>query len=64
MKTTVRKIMLLQIIVVAVIGTGWIKNIIKLSGCDFEAPYKAEIVHGIGLLPPVCMVTGWIDIGK
>jgi hypothetical protein len=44
--------------------TGWIKNLIKLSECDFEAPYKAEIVHAVGLIPPVGAVTGWLDIGK
>lgn len=45
-------------------GTGWLKNIIKLTRCDFEAPYKAEITYGIGLIPPVGMVTGWMDVGR
>ncbi len=44
--------------------TGWVKNVIKLSNCDFEAPYKAEIVHGVGLVPYVGMVTGWLEVGK
>lgn len=44
--------------------TGWVKNIIKLSNCDFESPYKAEVIHAVGLLPPVGMITGWLDVGK
>ena len=43
---------------------GWIQNIIKLSECDFEAPYKAEVIHTIGILPPVGIFTGWLDLGK
>ena len=50
-------------ILILVIGTGWVKNIIKLSNCDFEAPYKAEIIHGVGLIPPIGMITGWLDVG-
>lgn len=52
------------LIVILVIGTGWVKNLIKLSDCDFEAPYKAEIIHGVGIIPIIGMVTGWMDFGK
>ena len=52
------------IVVVAVVFTGWVKNVIKLAGCDFESPYKCEVVHGVGLVPPVGMITGWLDVGK
>ena len=55
------------IIIVVIIGglAGWVKNIIKLSNCDFEAPYKAEVIHSIGVVViPVGMITGWIDVGK
>ena len=55
---------LVSIIIVLVVGIGWVKNVIKLSDCDFEAPYKAEIIHGVGLIPPVGMVTGWLNIGQ
>lgn len=50
--------------VLAIVGTGWVKNIIKLANCDFEAPYKAEVVHAVGIIPPVGMITGWLDLGK
>lgn len=57
------KILILPLLVVLIIGTGWVKNLIKLSECDFEAPYKAEVIHAIGIIPPVGMVTGWLDLG-
>jgi hypothetical protein len=52
------------VLILVIVFTGWVKNIIKLSECDFEAPYKAEVVHAVGIIPPVGMVTGWLDIGK
>lgn len=54
----------LQISIVLVVGTGWVKNIIKLTECDFEPSYKAEVIHIVGLFPPVGAVTGWLDLGK
>ena len=58
-----KKILIIDLVIVLVIGTGWVKNLIKLSECDFESPYKAEVIHAIGILPPVGMVTGWMDLG-
>lgn len=56
------KILLISALILVIISTGWVKNLIKLSDCDFEAPYKAEIIHAVGLFPPVGMVTGWLNI--
>lgn len=53
---------LLLIIVIGAVG--WIKNLIKLTDCDFVAPYKCEVVHVVGIVPPVGAVTGWLDMGK
>jgi len=50
--------------ILIIIGTGWVKNLIKLSDCDFKAPYKAEIIHTVGIIPPVGMVTGWLNVGE
>lgn len=55
-------ILLVQILIVSVIGIGWVKNVIKLTQCDFEAPYKKEAIHTAGLIPPVGMITGWMNI--
>lgn len=58
----VAAIVVLLIWIVA--GIGWVKNIIKLAECDFEAPYKAEVIHAVGIVPIVGAVTGYIDIGQ
>lgn len=45
--------------------SGWVVNIVKLCRCDFEAPYKTEIVRGVSaLIPIVGTFTGWMDIGE
>lgn len=41
---------------------GWGINIVKLTRCDFQPPYKAEIIRSVGLVPIVGAVVGWIDI--
>ena len=51
-------------IFVVIAAVGWVKNLIKLADCDFEAPYKAEVIHTIGIIPPIGAVTGWFDVGK
>lgn len=43
---------------------GYVKNIIKFTKCDFEAPYKAEAIHAVGLITPIGGVIGWMDFGK
>lgn len=52
------------VVLVLLIAVGWVKNIIKLSECDFESPYKAEVIHAAGLMPPIGMITGWLNVGK
>lgn len=47
--------------VVVFIAGCWIGNCIKFVKCDFEAPYKGEIIHGIGFFPGVSMITVWFD---
>ena len=27
----------------------WIVNLFKFIACDFDAPYKEEVIHGIGV---------------
>ncbi len=40
----------------------YITNIVKLTKLDFKEPYKAEVIRGIGLIPPVGVVIGFIKI--
>ena len=58
------KSMIIYVFILAIVASGWVKNLIKLSECDFKAPYKAEVIHIVGLAPPIGMVTGWLDLGK
>ena len=43
---------------------GWGMNVYKFTKLDFEAPYKAEVVRGLGVLPivPMGAIMGYIDI--
>lgn len=51
----------LAIMILPVIG--YVSNIVKLCHCDFQAPYKAEVVRGVGVaIPVVGMVTGYMKI--
>lgn len=59
-----KTMLMIYVVIVLVIGTGWVKNLIKLTECDFESPYKAEVIHTVGIIPPVGMITGWLDLGK
>lgn len=56
------KFLVVALIVALIAVVGWVKNIIKLIDCDFVAPYNCEVVHLIGLIPPVGAITGWVDI--
>lgn len=59
------KPLFLIVVAIVVLGiVGWVKNIIALSECDFAAPYKAEVIHVVGIIPPVGAIVGWIDVGK
>lgn len=42
----------------------FVLNIVKLTDCDFAAPYRCEAIHGIGLLPPAAIVTVWFATDK
>ena len=38
----------------------WIINLIKLINCDFDAPYKEEILHLIDVcIPGASLITCW-----
>jgi len=64
MVVVMMRMKLVALVVMVVVAVGWVMNVIKLANCDFAAPYKCEVVHGIGLIPPVGAITGWIDVGR
>lgn len=52
------------VIAVSIFGvmlTGWVKNLSKLTDCDFEAPYKCEVVRTVGVVPPIGAVIGYME---
>tara|TARA_R110000868_G_scaffold132954_2_gene344277 strand:+ start:304 stop:495 length:192 start_codon:yes stop_codon:yes gene_type:complete len=57
-------VIVLSFVFLAAVGIGWVKNVVKLADCDFEAPYTAEVIHGVGLIPVIGMFTGWMDFGE
>lgn len=57
-------LVVILVMMILIIGIGWVKNLIKLTECDFKPPFKAELIHTAGLFPLIGMVTGWIDCGN
>lgn len=41
---------------------GYVLNIVKFVKCDFEAPYKAELIRGIGMVIPYGGIIGYFHI--
>ena len=41
---------------------GWVKSIVKLTRTDFQAPYKAELIYGVGVFTGAGAVIGYINI--
>ncbi len=57
-----KNIILLQLLLLIWVFASWSTNLYKLVNCDWEAPYKEEIIHGIGVpVVPVSFVTCWLD---
>jgi hypothetical protein len=49
-----------QFLLVIAMGISWIVNLVKLVNCDFVAPWRDEIIHLVGLIPPAALVTAWM----
>ena len=55
-------ILLLQVLLIVVFGTAWLANLYRFVKCDFEAPWKGEVIHAVGLVvPPAALVTMWFN---
>jgi len=56
-------IMLVPMLLVCLFVSGWVMNVVKVCQCDFEAPFKAETIRGVGVfIPPVGAVAGGCTI--
>ena len=58
-RTAIRTLAILPIVFVLALAITWIGNLVKLTKCDFQANYKCEVIHGIGLVPAISLVTFW-----
>jgi len=55
------RLALLPLILIAVIFSCFFVNLYKLTQCDFESPYKCEVIHAIGLFPPASLIVVWFE---
>ena len=61
MKTTIA----FYAVVLSVLFLPYIINFTDLTQCDFEADYKCEVTHGIGVVvPPLSYITVWFDVDE
>lgn len=56
------RIPIAAVIVFVLAFAGWVQNIVKLTQVDGKAPYKAEIIRVIGIVPPIGAIVGWLHI--
>ncbi len=54
-------IILTYLAICALVLGCWVGNLVKLADCDFQAPYRCEVVHTIGVIPGASLVTAWMD---
>ena len=57
----VEKFSIILIALVVFMLGAWLVNFYKLANCDFESNYRCEIIHGVGIIPPLQAVTVWFD---
>lgn len=57
------KILTLAYLAIIILGAiGWVLCVVKFVRSDFKAPYKAEVVYGIGTLTGAGAIIGYINI--
>jgi len=49
------------LVIATVLLLAWVLNFVKFVNCDFESPYKCEVIHAIGIFTPGSIVTVWFD---
>lgn len=57
-------VLIISITAIVVVLVSWAVNLSKLIDCDFASPYKCEVVHGIGIVPIISVVTACVDSDK
>lgn len=55
-------IVLLFLVSGLIVPISWCVNLYKLTQCDFQKPWKGEIIHTIGVvIPPASIITVWLN---
>lgn len=49
-------------LIVLLLFIGYVRGIVKFVQCDFKAPYKAEVIYGVGAITGLNVIIGWINI--
>ena len=62
--TLIEIMAVVNLLFIVVIAGCWIGNLAKFCKSDFKAPYKREIIHGIGIVPVVSVATVWFNIDE
>ena len=49
-----------QLAIVIAMIIAWFVNLVQFFMCDFESPFKEEIIHAFGIfMPPISVITVW-----
>jgi hypothetical protein len=52
----------IALIIYAAMGLSWCVNAVKLVDCDFEAPYREEVVRSLAVpVAPLSWVVAWVE---
>jgi len=55
----------ITVVIWLIVIFGWMRNIYKLTQCDFDVPLKTEVIRSVGIVIfPLGVVIGYIDIGE
>ena len=64
MKNQKGNVGVLVLLFIVFMAGSWLVNFYKLTQCDFEADYKCEAIHGVGIIPWVHVATVWVGTDK
>lgn len=53
---------IVMVLITILLFVGYVRGIVKFVQCDFKAPYKAEVIYGVGMVTGLNAVIGWFNI--
>jgi hypothetical protein len=58
-ETLLKTLFIITIGFLVAMSAAWAINLYKLTQCDFTSDYQCEVIHGLGIVPPVALITVW-----